>query len=275
MKLKVEHTTSFEYDAPVYETATELRLTPMNRIGCGQRRLDFALAVTPATKSYPYFDSFGNSVEYFNLLHSNSSLAISTVSIVETGLPRTDEVEDPIRLIDYLIESRYVALDNTIATFVQPFNKAKEPFEQADHVARAIKDSFVYVPGVTDVHSTSVEVIGLKQGVCQDFAHVMIAACRTMGLPARYVSGYLYGGEESEGADRASHAWCQVYCGPSLGWCGFDPTHDNIYLDERYIEIGVGRDYGDVPPVRGTYKGVAKEKLSVVVRVTDVDRVHQ
>jgi transglutaminase-like putative cysteine protease len=273
MKLKVEHTTRFDYDAPVYETATELRLTPINWIGCGQHRLDFALTVTPAAKSYPYFDTYGNTVEYFNLLHSNSSLEISTVSTVETGLLRSNDPEDPIRLQDYLMESDYVALDNTVADFVRPFGKAQEQFVQADHVARSINDAFVYVPGVTDVHSKSVDVIALKQGVCQDFAHVMIACCRTLGLPARYVSGYLYGGEESEGADRASHAWCEVYCDGC--WRGFDPTHDNIYPDERYIEIGFGRDYGDVPPVRGTYKGVAKEKLSVVVRVTDVDRFRQ
>lgn len=98
----------------------------------------------------------------------------------------------------------------------------------------------------------------------------MIATCRYLKIPTRYVSGYIYGGAESEDRDRASHAWCEAYGGPEVGWIGFDPTHKSLIVNEHYIKIGVGRDYADVPPVRGTFKGAAKEQLKVVVRVIAV-----
>jgi transglutaminase-like putative cysteine protease len=96
----------------------------------------------------------------------------------------------------------------------------------------------------------------------------MIAVCRCLGVSARYVSGYLYGGPDSENFDRASHAWCEVFCPSENAWIAFDPTHDNLLVDERYIKIGAGRDYSDVTLVRGTYKGQAKESLKVIVRIT-------
>jgi len=115
------------------------------------------------------------------------------------------------------------------------------------------------------------DVLEIKRGVCQDFAHLMITICRCLGLPTRYVSGYLYGGESDGDQEGASHAWCEVFCGPDKGWVGFDPTHSTLLVNERYIKIGTGRDYADVTPVRGTYRGNAHEVLKVIVRVTSVN----
>jgi len=98
----------------------------------------------------------------------------------------------------------------------------------------------------------------------------MLAACRSLQIPARYVSGYLFGGSTPLGHDEASHAWCEIYGGPETGWVGMDPTHSSLFVDERYIKIGSGRDYADVPPVRGTWKGNAEETLSVSVKLTAI-----
>lgn len=272
MKLKIEHITTFSYEEPVYETATEVRLMPVSREHAGQRCLDYTLQINPQATIFRYEDCYGNMVEHFNLLSSHKQLTITAQSLIETGLPQSVDPENPIRLVDYSLGSQYIKLDDDIQKFAVQYHVDNDPYNTANNITKGILESFVYVPGVTGVHSTSADVLQLKQGVCQDFAHVMIAACRSLGLPARYVSGYFYGGEGTEGEDRASHAWCEVYCGDTLGWKGFDPTHDTLYPDERYIKIGVGRDYDDIPPVRGTYKGVSGEKLSVVVRITDIGR---
>ena len=126
----------------------------------------------------------------------------------------------------------------------------------------AVRAELVYEPGATDVQTRADEVLALGRGVCQDFAHVMLAACRCVGIPARYVSGYLYD-PTLEGDNAASHAWVDVW-DEERGWIALDPTHDREQT-ETYVRVAVGRDYADVPPTRGVYKGVAHETLSVRV----------
>ncbi len=267
MKLKVEHTTVFKYDEPVYETATEVRLHPDDQ-GAPQHCLEFTLAVDPPTNIFHYTDFYGNSVHHFNLLPRHTALEIIATSIVETGPGQTPaRPDEELLLFDFQAESRFIKFDDTVQQFAAQFKDGGEPHQIAENICRYINQSFVYERGVTDTQSTASQVINLGRGVCQDFAHVMLAACRFLKIPARYVSGYIYGGPETEDSDRSSHAWCEVYCRPEKGWLGFDPTHKTLFVDERYIKIGAGRDYADVPPVRGTYKGNGKESLKVVVRV--------
>jgi transglutaminase-like putative cysteine protease len=267
MKLKVAHTTVFEYDAPVYETATELRLHP----GIPKAR-EFSLSVTPQpTRIYDYADFYGNTVHHFNLLQSHRRLEIVANMVVETAFTNVPALVDPrhdILLLDFLAESRYVRFDPALCEFARSFQGVTDRMALAEAICREIHEQFVYETGVTGVHSTSSEVMNLRRGVCQDFAHVMLAACRWLGVPARYVSGYFYGGVDTEAQDRASHAWCEIYCGPEFGWWAYDPTHQQLFVDERYIKIGTGRDYADVTLVRGTFKGNATEKLGVTVRIS-------
>ncbi|HEX2909595.1 MAG TPA: transglutaminase family protein [Chloroflexia bacterium] len=274
MKLKVQHTTTFSYDTPVYDTATEIRLQPATAPLASQKCLDFVLVIEPATSIFHYLDTYGNHVHHFNLLPHHDRLQIVATSLVETGLPPSedspDEV-DEIMLLDYLGESRNVIIDESLREFAAPFSKIGDPYQTAAEVCHQINQTFSYERGYTNARSTSQEVMLMKQGVCQDFAHVMIAVCRSLRLPARYVSGYVYGGIESEGQDVASHAWCEVYVDQQKGWQAFDPTHSTLLVDERYIKIGTGRDYADVPPVRGTYKGRAQEHLEVVVRINRLE----
>jgi transglutaminase-like putative cysteine protease len=274
MILKVEHSTFFEYEEPIYETATEVRLHPSSD-GGSQRCASFSLQLTPPATVFEYTDFYGNKVHHFNILQSHRQVRIIATSVIETlsKLQPCTCHEDQILLLDFLAESRYVHFDPSIRSIAESFTSIDDPYLKAMEVCKHINSSFRYEPGVTDVHSTSAVVMALGRGVCQDFAHIMLALCRILELPARYVSGYLYGGGSTpEGQDEASHAWCEVYCGKERGWTGFDPTHKTLLVDDRYIKIGTGRDYGDVPPVRGTYKGTSSEKLSVSVRVSSLER---
>ncbi len=274
MILKVEHSTLFEYDNPIYETATEVRLHPDNNPAAPQRCASFKLQVDPPATIFEYTDFYGNKVNHFNLLQSHKRVKIIATSVVETGIGHSDAAEDEdIFLMDFSGQSRYVRFDEAIREFSSLFDPAMESLQLAESICRHINQSFIYEPGVTDVHSTSAVVMALGRGVCQDFAHILLAACRYLGVPARYVSGYLYGGSTPDGRDEASHAWCEVYCGKEKGWIGMDPTHSTLFVDERYIKIGSGRDYADVPPVRGTYKGNGQEKLSVSVKVSSMEKV--
>lgn len=274
MILKVEHTTLFEYDDPIYETATEVRLQPDCDHGSSQRCANFSLQVDPPATVFEYTDFYGNKVHHFNLLQSHKRVEITATSIVETGYGNSMAGPDEeVFLMDFVCESRYVHFDKAVQEFSLKFKGIDDPSVLAETVCKSINQTFIYEPGVTDAHSTSAVVMALGRGVCQDFAHIMIATCRFLDVPTRYVSGYLYGGSTRAGRDEASHAWCEVYCGPEKGWMGFDPTHKTLFVDERYIKIGSGRDYADVTPVRGTYKGNAKEKLKVIVRVTAMEKV--
>ncbi len=277
MKLQVEHLTQFEYDPAVYETATEVRLRPLSNHGSPQQCESFALQVDPATQVFTYTDYFGNEVSYFNVLQPHNRLSITTSAIVETGPGTSPITEQELgNLYDYQARSRYIVFGPSAVEFTARFSQAQaitDPRGLAETVCRTINSEFVYEKGVTDVNSTVAEVLELKRGVCQDFAHLMITTCRMLALPTRYVSGYVYtgSGDLGEVAEGASHAWCEVYIGEAQSWIGFDPTHQSIYVNDKYIKIGAGRDYADIPPVRGTYKGRARESLSVNVRVGRVE----
>jgi transglutaminase-like putative cysteine protease len=275
MKLKVEHLTQFEYDAPVYETATEVRLQPATHHEGPQECESFSLEIDPPAHIYGYTDYFGNQVHHFTLLQSHNKLSIVSTAVVNTGDGSTPASESVlINLYEYEAESRYAVFSPVAILYSARFpveEAATDPAGLAEKVCRTINQEFRYEKGVTTVNSTVADVLEIKRGVCQDFAHVMITICRCLGLPTRYVSGYLYGGESDEDQEGASHAWCEVYCGPEKGWVGFDPTHASLLVNERYIKIGTGRDYADVTPVRGTYRGNAHENLKVSVRVTSVN----
>ncbi len=275
MKLKVEHLTQFEYDAPVYETATEVRLRPVSNHGSPQECEVFNLEIDPPAHLYSYMDYFGNQVYHFSLLQSHLKLSITSTSVVNTSADPTPATEQElVTLYEYQAESRYIVFSPQAIAYAARFpaeQALSDPAGLAEKVCQTIYEEFNYEKGVTNVYSTVADVLEMRRGVCQDFAHLMITICRCLGLPSRYVSGYLYGGESGEDSAGASHAWCEVFGGPEQGWVGFDPTHKTLLVSERYIKIGTGRDYADITPVRGTYRGNAHENLKVSVFVTAVN----
>lgn len=278
------HATEFVYDGPVYESYNEVRLRPIHddRQSC----LSFRLNTLPASRGSSYEDGYGNWIHVFNILPQHRRLRIEAESVVlvhEALEPKTDGLtlgdfdrsrpelmEDlydwiaPSAFVPYLPELEDIGraaerkCDGTVAGFVR-------------QASDFIHQKFAYQKGATHVHSSVKDSLSLRAGVCQDFAHLLLGVARMRGLPARYVSGYLVTGAAVEGTrqeevigGQASHAWAEIFI-PGSGWIGFDPTLGKP-IQLRHIRVAYGRDYGDVPPVRGVYKGRAGQSLSVDVR---------
>jgi transglutaminase-like putative cysteine protease len=263
MYLRVEHTTEFAYDDPIAEAYTELRLRPLE--GGGQHCSWFRLATEPAgVRVREYRDHFGNDVHHFDVLESHDRMAVTAVSEVMTpdyfGGDRRQPT--PLELHDYLSPTGYTPFVGGVRDLAAEHAGDGDGATRAHELMDAVRDKLVYEPGATDVQTRADEVLALGRGVCQDFAHVLLAACRYVRIPARYVSGYLYD-QSLEGDNAASHAWVDIW-DEARGWLALDPTHDREQTD-AYVRVAVGRDYADVPPTRGVHKGTAVETLSVRV----------
>ena len=278
MFYSIRHVTRFRYNAPVRESVMELRMQPRSE---GPQTLrSFQISTNPRAQLYAYTDHLGNAVYHFNLLREHEELRIEAQAVVEIGaihpLPeKLDDLEwgrfNNFNMhddhFDMLGPSKFARVSPELAAFQRIAELEKpvgDPLTALRALMRGIYDSFEYQSGVTEVHSPIEHALGERRGVCQDFAHIMIAIARSWGIPARYVSGYLYhkGSRDRSRAD-ATHAWVEAWL-PSLGWVGFDPTN-NIMPAERHIRAAVGRDYADVPPTRGTFKGGADSELSIAV----------
>jgi transglutaminase-like putative cysteine protease len=290
MKLRVVHTTTYQYGDAVTTSHHEARLSP--RDGEGQRTLSHELVVTPEPASRRRrFDYFGNRAVHFSLSEPHRTLEVRATSVIEVRPLRAPDLFDTppwesVRSAVSLDRKRDL-LDAYQMTFNSPFvMQSQELREYAaasftaerptldavrDLVHRIHKD-FTYDPRATDVSTPLAEVFRLRRGVCQDFAHLAIGCLRAQGLPARYVSGYLMtrpppGKAKLVGAD-ASHAWFATFV-PEYGWVDFDPTNDLLPSDE-HVSIAYGRDFSDVTPIRGVILGGGQHQLNVAV---DVDQI--
>jgi len=281
MFYSIRHITRFRYSGPVHESVMELRMQP--RSESGQTLRNFQISTTPRAQLYAYTDHFGNAVYHFNVLRKHTELRLEALSVVEVKdqeplPPAADTLEwqryNSFNLTgehyDLLEASQFAVSSPELKRFMLTHNLEAprgDPLTALRHLNAVIYEAFEYEAGVTQVHSPIAQALDAGRGVCQDFAHIMIAIARHWGMPARYVSGYLY--HRRQDKDRSSpdatHAWMEAYL-PSLGWVGFDPTN-NIATAERHIRVAIGRDYGDVPPTRGTFKGGVESELGVAVRV--------
>jgi transglutaminase-like putative cysteine protease len=269
MKLEVVHSTHFRYSGPIAETVMEVRLRPMD--GLGQRCLEFELDVSSGVKPRSYRDGYGNNVHYFNLVRPHTRLSVTSRSVVETGGgPDADPGED---LVHDFLRFRSPVKDVAGVRQLAGRHKVVDPssgsaVEQAlDELTLAISKDFAYDRAVTNVYSAVDEVLALRAGVCQDFAHLLIAVARAMGVPARYVSGYIHQPGDA-GTTTASHAWAEVWV-PGRGWIGYDATHP-VRTSEHHVRLAVGRDYSDAAPTRGIYVGSAVGTMDVRVSTRDL-----
>ena len=264
MKLRIVHATTFAYDAPVTEGYTEVRLRPLD--SGGQRCLAFRLAADPAADVRQRVDRLGNDVRYFDVLAPHDRLVVTATSEVSTPDAFADGAAGltPLDRFDYLAPSAYAPFSDGIRAFAADA-RAGDGLETARRLLAAIRDRLTYQKGATDVSTSADQALARGRGVCQDFAHLMLAGCRLLGIPSRYVSGYVHAPADGMGA--ASHAWADVFI-DGLGWISLDPTV-GAPQSGRHVRVAVGRDYSDVPPTRGVYKGSAKETLSVEVRVEE------
>jgi len=280
------HITEFAYDGPVSESYNELRLRPIQdeRQSC----LSFRVITTPQANGTSYPDAYGNSVYQFNVLHEHRQLRIEAESIVLThDLPKNgaeslklaelDSLNEDLseEYFEFMAPTGYVPHLPELREFIEAAEKASgdDAIAFITALSNLIHDRFQYLPGATQVHSSIADSLSISAGVCQDFAHLLLGAVRMRGFPARYVSGYLVpvgtdtpqGKQQEVIGGQASHAWAEVLIGDD-GWMGFDPTLGEP-VGLRHVRLAYGRDYGDVAPVRGVYKGHAGQHLSVDVRV--------
>jgi transglutaminase-like putative cysteine protease len=283
----IRHITKFSYASPVSESLMEVRMQP--RSEGAQRCLRFELGIAPRARVLGYRDYLGNLIHHFDVPARHGALTVTARAHVQLdrlpplplALPDAawDEVDrwaDTGEHFDFRQPSRFAVWTESMLDYLQGLGasgrRAHDPLTTVRQVMAAIFADFEYVPKSTRVDSPIDEALSARKGVCQDFAHIMIAMVRRLGLPARYVSGYIarQSASERDGlAASATHAWAEVHF-PEVGWVGFDPTN-NTEAALRHIRVAVGRDYADVPPTRGVFKGNATSQLSVSVDVTPAE----
>jgi transglutaminase-like putative cysteine protease len=276
----IRHLTRFRYSHPISESIMETRMHP--RSDSSQHCLNFALSVSPRCRVFSYRDYLGNNVQHFDIPGEHNQLVIVAESIVEQQpLPDVPGflAPDAWAAMDELIEAgdfREMLLPSTFAVETPALRQLAEklnvirrddPLMLVVELNQRLFDYFEYVPSHTRVDSPIDEAILSGKGVCQDFAHTLIALLRHVRIPARYVSGYLYRGREDHDRSTpdATHAWVEAFL-PSLGWIGLDPTN-NLVAHHRHIRTAVGRDYADVPPTHGIFRGNTASELYVAVKV--------
>ncbi|MFM2308892.1 MAG: hypothetical protein RLY87_1013 [Chloroflexota bacterium] len=283
MRHRIIHDTIFSYDHPVHESVMEVRLHPCsnNRQRCEQ----FTLQITPKTAIHTYVDAAQNIINHFQIPGQLTKLHVRAESMVEvypheplpTSVPEgawgAYETIQNTPMLDMLLASTYAKPSVALDAFMHEHDvtRKSDPLSTVRAINTLLYQVISYTPQSTTVDSTIDDVLAHRKGVCQDISHLMIAMCRRIGIPARYISGYLYHrrGDNDRSQTDATHAWVEVWI-PGLGWAGFDPTN-NMESGERHITVATGRDYADVTPTRGIYRGVANEALGVSVRINDDD----
>ena len=283
----VRHFTRFRYSRPVSQSVMEVRMHPRSEYM--QRCFTFQLSVSPRARIFSHTDHFGNLIHHFDIPAPHGQLTIIADALVEVDRPvelpaglsagAWGELDDMIEHEDYwdmLRPSRFARTSPELEALAHEFGLEKrsgDPLHLLFQLNSQLYSAISYVKASTSVDSPIEDALRSRQGVCQDFAHIMIALVRGLRIPCRYVSGYLHHDPEhtDRSGDGASHAWVEALL-PSLGWIGFDPTN-NLVAGGRHIRTAIGRDYADVPPTMGTMKGRASSELQVRVRVTQSEAI--
>jgi transglutaminase-like putative cysteine protease len=278
MILEIQHETRLEYSEAVTESVAEVRMEPAS--DADQSCRSFHLALAPAAECHHYQDGFGNRVHHYNYLAAHDRVRVLAASIVETHprvrvltastaiYPLDPEIVE-LEAFDYLAFRGPVRATPRLAALCQHLHP-RDGMHLSEFIVQVmhyIKTHYEYARDVTDASSPVDDVLEKGKGVCQDFAHLMIALLRSFHVPARYVSGYIHRpNQESQ-----SHAWCEAWL-PDLGWLGFDPTNNQL-VNEHFVKVAVGRDFTDVPPNKGIYRGKSSEAIFVRVETRTLERL--
>jgi transglutaminase-like putative cysteine protease len=282
MHYTVRHVTKFTYEEPISESVMEARVQP--RTDGTQRCLQFRLTTVPRSNVMVFHDHEHNLVHHFDIPARHSQLVLTTDASVECTPPpdvpetlgagawhRLEEATASGEFWELQNPSPFIQWTERLDSFAREVGAARldDPLETVRTLSARLYDAFDYCPQSTRVDSPIDEALSSRQGVCQDFTHILIALVRRLAIPCRYVSGYLFHHTNTtdRSSDDATHAWAEAWF-PELGWIGFDPTN-NLMTGERHIRVAIGRDYADVPPTRGVYKGnsAARSELAVAVNV--------
>jgi len=270
-RLRIRHETKVSYDGKAHASYNEARMIPLTT--AEQTTLEARIATQPGTTPWRYWDYWGTQVSVFDLQQPHDRLVVQAVSTVEVdapALPRPPswaEILAQSRLYEWLQPTPLTTVSPSLVSLGREAVAGADPHEAAVGVSAWVRDSVAYVPGSTGVQTSAQEAWDLQQGVCQDLAHLTVALLRGLGMPARYVSGYLHADPDAGIGDRVegqSHAWVEYWAG---GWVGTDPTN-RVWAADRHVVVGRGRDYSDVAPLKGIYNGVPSSTLEVSVEVT-------
>jgi len=274
---RITHSTGFHYEGEVTASYNEARMLPVS--ADGQLVLYSNLEIRPVSSQHAYVDYWGTRVSAFEVLTPHSELSLTATSLVEvrdrphpehrlewTAL--ADAIETATGYVEQLEQTNRTRPPEEVVQLARDIvARSESPCDAALEICRAIGERIEYLPGVTNVTTTAAEAWEHKKGVCQDITHLALGALRAVGIPARYVSGYLHPKPDAEigvTVSGESHAWVEWFCGE---WNGYDPTN-LIEIGDRHVTVGRGRDYGDVAPLRGVYAGPYGSKLFVTVEIT-------
>ena len=281
----IHHHTRYRYDSEVSESTMEVRMQP--RTDRQQRCLNFRLEVWPHAQVLATNDCMQNVIHYFDIprRHSELLLRAQTLVMVQESEPLPESLEESAwkeleeiaatgQHWDWLTPSSFARATPLLSDFADEigFGKEQDPLSALFQLNERIHAAIEYTPKSTAVDSPIDIALENRRGVCQDFSHIMIALLRRASIPARYISGYIFQDperKEEKDISGASHAWVEAFL-PEAGWIGFDPTN-NSFVSDNHIRIAIGRDYADVPPTRGTYKGNARSELTVGVYISETE----
>ena len=279
-RLRIEHTTRVGYTGSVLTSFNEARMTPLTLPT--QTTLESRVTAGPGVPVWTYVDYWGTFVSVFDLPEAHDELLIRAVSTVETepfgglpaaasrpGWPELRQHGRAGRLLEYLLPTALttVAEDISAAAIAEISAASLSPDQTAAAISALVHDHVTYLPGATGVRTNAQEAWDKGQGVCQDMAQIAVSLMRATGLPARYVSGYLHPDPKAEPGSTSvgqSHAWVEYWAG---SWIALDPT-SGAPVGERHVAVARGRDYGDVPPLKGIYHGPPESDMRVTVEVT-------
>ena len=274
---RIKHITKYSYPSPVIDSANQVMLFPLNDKLQDVKNHKIVISHQPLVEIFT--DYFGNQVGVFSLLQPHSELTIqSTIDIEtsETVLP-ADEAEASVQweilnaapeqapFLDFLALDKFNAVAELTALANSMITDTSTPLEVSKKLSAYVYDNFEYKKGITNVETKVDEIWNIKAGVCQDFAHVLLVMLRIIGIPARYVSGYICPKNHELRGEGATHAWVEAYI-PFYGWIGLDPTN-NCIVSDRHVRLAIGRNFSDCTPVKGTYKGSSEHTLEVSVTI--------
>ena len=273
---KIVHITKYQYNWPIKESINEIRLFPHNFDN--QEVLQYQLLITDNPEVIISEDYYGNRVGNFNSYEAHSEMTIESRMLVKVNhslkIPELDatkvkDLTSEFKKSILLLRLSYpetILKQSEIVTILDKINCTDKPIiEIAQQCNEYIFNNFAYTKGITNIETTIDEILEMKKGVCQDFAHLLLQLVRTAGIPSRYVSGYICPNKSGFRGEGATHAWVEIYT-PTQGWLGLDPTN-NIWTMDNHIKLSIGRNFYDCTPVKGIFKGLAKQTLSVCVSI--------
>jgi transglutaminase-like putative cysteine protease len=280
-RFNIHHITRYRYEAPVRDSANKITLFPIKDSYQEVIRHDMQITGEPPVETYK--DYYGNEVGTFTYAEPHSELVIDSrleISVKSRPDPEDDgtikdqwqhlhDIKYEVAYIDFIKHEQFAGIEEVkqVSAIYESLNTT--PLQAAKTLNEYVYETFTYNKGVTDVETTLDEIWKLKAGVCQDFAHMLLAMLRMINIPARYVSGYICPKQNGMRGEGATHAWVEAYI-PFYGWLGLDPTN-NCIANDLHVRLAIGRNFSDVSPVKGTFKGVSGQILEVGVTVSYED----